>query len=203
MLGKLKSIFVLKKIFKNIANRIFYDLIRYNNKYKKKFDLCLNDYKTFKEIVVEIIPTNIIFNKTNFININKEYIKSIYFNDEEVKRNYLTTKDLISKIKIILEPKNKSLKQLFHCCDCIKEINFVKFDRSDITDMSEMFNNCKNLININFTKFNTSNVKNMKSMFSWCSSLKKLELSNFNTSNVLDMCFMFLRCFDLKYLNVL
>ena len=81
MLGKLKSIFVLKKIFKNIANRIFYDLIRYNNKYKKKFDLCLNDYKTFKEIVVEIIPTNIIFNKTNFININKEYIKSIYFND--------------------------------------------------------------------------------------------------------------------------
>ena len=145
MLGKLKSNFILKKIFKNISKRIYYDFIRYNKKFQNKFDLSLKDYKLFKEIIIEIIPIVGIIGKKYFININKEYIKSIYFDDEEVKRNYITEEDLVSKIKIILDPKNKSLKKLFDCCDCIKEINFVKFDRSDIIDMSEIFNNCKNL----------------------------------------------------------
>ena len=36
----------------------------------------------------------------------------------------------------------KSLSYFFYCCDCIKNINFIKFNRNDINQMSYMFYGC-------------------------------------------------------------
>ena len=71
----------------------------------------------------------------------------------------------IKIIKIIIDYQVKSLENLFNDCKCIESINFKKFYRNNITDMS--------------------------SMFYKCSSLKELILNNFNTNNVIDMSWMF------------
>ena len=89
-------------------------------------------------------------NKNKFINIKEESDKSfyhIYFNEsnEEIKRNYINKNEKISKIKVIIDMEEKSLKELFQECYCVKEIKFVKFNRTDFTDYSYMFRNCKNL----------------------------------------------------------
>ena len=62
------------------------------------------------------------------------------------------------------------MKDLFKQFECIESINFKKFYRDNITDMSNMF--------------------------SGCSSLKELNLNNFNTNNVTNMCYMFAGCSD-------
>ena len=56
-------------------------------------------------------------------------------------------------------------------------INFKKFYRNNITDMSWMFYGCSSLKELNLTNFNTNNVTNMSSMFYGCSSLKKINLT--------------------------
>ena len=64
-------------------------------------------------------------------------------------------------IKIIINYQVKSYNKLFNYCGYVNSINFRKFIRNNIIDMSYMFR--------------------------WCSSLKELNFSNFNTNNVIDM----------------
>ena len=68
----------------------------------------------------------------------------IYFNDseKEIERESITEYDNVSKIKIIINSMIKSLSYFFYCCDCIKNINFIKFNRNDINQMSYMFYGC-------------------------------------------------------------
>ena len=92
-------------------------------------------------------------NKINFINIKEENDKSfyhIYFNEnnEEIKRNYINKNEKISKIKIIIDMEEKSLKELFKECHCVKQIKFIKFNRTDFTDYSYMFYSCSELIRL-------------------------------------------------------
>ncbi len=96
----------------------------------------------------------------------------------------------------------KSLMRLFLGCKYIKEINFVKFNRNNIKDMSCMFWECDNLTKINFYKFRTSNAKKMDCMFENCFSLTELNLSNFDTSKVNTMENMFKSCTSLTSLNL-
>ena len=104
-----------------------------------------------------------------FINI---YIKDklnyhIYFNNnkEEIKRYYINEDDNVSKIYIIIDYQIISFEELFCDCNLIESINFKKFYRNNITNMTYMFYGC--------------------------SSLKEINLSNFNTDSVIDMSFMF------------
>ena len=197
----------MKNIFRVLLKRKFFNLIKYNKQLQKVLGLSIQDYELLGEIEIEIIPILSLsndFHNFKFINLdnyNNENYK-IYFDGKEVKRNYINYKDNIIKINVIIIPENKSLKGLFNSCQCIKNINFIKFNRTDIIDMSEMFYNCRELIKIEFTEFNSSNVINMKSMFSWCSSLKYLYFYNFNTSNVINMSYMFYKCESLEILNV-
>ena len=46
-------------------------------------------------------------------------------------------------------------------CECIESINFKKFYRNNITDMSCMFRGCSSLKDLNLKNFNTNNVTNM------------------------------------------
>ena len=136
-------------------------------------------YKNFSEkfssIELEIIP---IQNKYgDFIKIeekDKKYFH-IYFNDnkEEIKKTYLNEEDKVSKINIIIDYQIQSFKKLFFYCKCIKSINFKKFYRNNITDMSEMFYECSSLKELNLSNFNTNNVTIMSGMFYACISLQK------------------------------
>ena len=203
---KIKSKYIVIKIFKNLNQHKLLDIIHYNKKYQKVMEKKLKDYKYESfTIVIEIIPEENIYG--NFINISKENIRKnihIYFNDyqEEIKRKIINKDDNVTKIKIIINHKVKSLTKLFYNCECIKKINFIKFNRDDIINMSNMFYRCSSLKELNLSNFNTNNVTNMSYMFYECSSLKELNLSNFNTNNVNNMRGMFNGCSSLKELNL-
>ena len=125
----------------------------------------------------------------------------IYFNnnkEDEIKRNFINKDEKIKIIKVIIDYPIKSFENLFIDCHCIEFINFKKFVRNNIIDMSYMFNGCLSLKELNLNNFNTINVTNMSGMFFNCFSLKEIYLDNFNTNNVTDMSCMFYRCSSLK-----
>ena len=206
-LKKVKSKYIIMKIFENLNQNRLLDIIHYNKNYQKLMNKKIFDYqKAFSKIVIEIIPKEIVYG----IFINNIYCKSIksnvkiYFNDDkkEIKRESITKNDNVKKIRIIINHKIKTLFRFFSHCECIKKISFITFNKDDIGNMSYMFKGCSNLEEINFDKFNTNNVFNMGGMFDDCSSLKELNLSNFNTSKVKYMYHMFKGCSKLKELNL-
>ena len=208
-LSIIKSKYILQKIINNLSKKKSLEILHYNNKLQKKLDLNLNDYKNFSQkysaIEIEII---LIKNTPGaFINIsnkNSEPYYHIYFNDfkKEIKNYYLSENHNIEKIKIKIDPQITSFFCLFQYCNCIESINFIKFCRNNIYNMSYMFDYCQSLKEINFTNFNTDNVEDMSNMFKECTSLKELNISNFNTNNATKMNHMFFDCESLIKLNL-
>ena len=188
------------------------EIVKYNKKTQNRINLSVKDYKeyseTFTPIEIEIILSKDKYGE--FININEEdkLYYHIYFNDnkEEIKNKYeIKEEDKVTKIKIRIDYQVKSFNGLFYKfykCECIESINFKKFYRNNIIDMSHMFNGCSSLKVLNLFNFNTNKVTNMSGMFRGCSSLKELNLNNFNTNNVADMSGMFCGCTSLKELNL-
>ena len=209
----IKSKYILKRIFENIIYGKLLKIIIHNKFIQSRINIGLNDYiKYYGKIETEIITTidedeDNKEEKYYFINIkNKKFLPfyHIYFNNSKIesKKTYVKQRDKIKKIKIILDYEFNELSGLFDGCECIQEINFIKFKRYDIKDMSEMFSYCSSLIKINLGNFKTNKVTNLRGMFSGCSSLIELNLNNFNTNNVTNMSYMFNYCSSLKELNV-
>ena len=151
VLKKIKSKYIVMRIFENLKQIKLLDIIHYNKKYQKLMNIKLKDYKNeFLNIEIEIIPKENLYGQ--FINHNNKGLH-IYFNDnkEEIKRNKLIKDDKVTKIKIIINHKIKSLSRLFSHCNCIKKINFIKFKRDDIKDMSHMFHKCSSLKELNLS----------------------------------------------------
>ena len=147
----IKSDYILKKLFNNMEKRISLKIIKCNINIQKRLKIDINNYKDFSEkfssIELEIIPIQNEYGP--FIDIkeeNKKYFH-IYFNDnkEEIKKTELNNEDKVSKINIIIDYQIKSFKELFNYCICIEYINFKKFYRNNITDMSYMFFECSSL----------------------------------------------------------
>jgi len=232
MLNKIRSKYIIKAIASNLNTRLYLDLFKYNKKLKKKLEITKKDFKIYNQIEIDIIPIELEKERKNTI-VNYFFDEKAYYHlfldDKELKRrNYFKKKDNAKKIKVIIDMEIKSLKRLFDGCRYIKEINFVKFNRKNILDMSYMFRDCENLININLnnfktcnvvrmnhmfansfflnqlnvSSFDTSHVETMEFMFYSCCRLQKLDLSNFNTSKVTNMSQMFYSCTILKDLNV-
>ena len=116
-----------------------------------------NYFEEYSKIEIELFLIEKASGK--FINIdeeNKPYYH-IYFNDEkeEIKKYDINEQDKVNKIKIIIDFQVKTFNGLFEDCKCIKSINFIKFKRNNINNMSKMFNRCTSLKKINFSKFNT------------------------------------------------
>ena len=198
ILRNIKSNFILKKFFGYIYKRKSLEIIKYNKNIQKRMNININNYKEYSEkyssIEIEIIPMKNKYGR--FINIEEgdEEYYHIYFNDnkkEEIKSTYINEDDKVSKINIIINYQVTSFKLLFYKCECIKSINFKKFNRNNITDMKCMFYEYSELKELNLNNFNTNNVTDMNYMFYGCSSLKELNLNNFNTNNVTNMRGMF------------
>ena len=204
LLKKIHSKYILNLIMDVLKENKRLNLIKYNKILQKKLDIKLENYVEYSKIVIiEIVPLKVL-HKTYFINYGSEeknYLE-IYFDDKRRKVNYITKKDNVSKIKIIIKREFKRFERLFYRCKFIEKINFVSFNRDDITNMRGMFMECINLKEINFNSFNTKNVKDMCLMFSDCNSFTKLNLSTFNTSNVVNMASMFYNCFNLEELDI-
>jgi len=206
---KLKCEYILKYIFEHLREKKNLKLIQHNKELQEKLEISLNEYKKYKnriEIVITPIPLQELKEEKNiFININeKKSFYHIYFNNgrNEAKRNYITKEDKIIKIRVLLECGIKSLEGLFKDCKCIKSINFIKYKRSDITNMSQMFFGCTNLLFLDISKFITYRVTNMSQMFFDCRKLIELDVINFKTFNVYDMSNMFYGCQSLTDLNL-
>ena len=204
-LKNIKSLYICKKILANLHEDKKLNIIRYNKHFQKKLNIRLNDFLKCSVVIIELIP----FQKKygEFINIaNKEQrcFYHIYFNDsqDEIRRTYITESDAVNKIKILINFQVTSFYKLFSYCECIESINFISFQRKNITNMSFMFYKCSSLKEINFSNFITDNVGDMRCMFYECTSLKELNLSKFKTKNVTNMSYMFSGCSSLKKLNV-
>ena len=208
-LNNLKNDYFLKKVFNSLKTKKSLDIIKYNKNIKKRLDIDIKNYKEFSEkyssIELEIKPADNTFSKfINFIDEDTKYFH-IYFNnnkEDEIKRNFINKDEQVKIIKVIIDYPIKSFENLFIDCHCIEFINFKKFVRNNIIDMSYMFDGCLSLKELNLNNFNTINVTNMNHMFSRCSLLKELNLNNFNTNNVTDMKYMFYECSSLKKLNL-
>ena len=216
---KIKSKFVLKRIFQNIKENKFLDMIRYNKRFQNKFNISIQNYREYNQIEIELKQIIHSDKNSKFINIDIMNEPYIHINKDK-KENDSTNPFMIKTLKepsifrpitnmiedsdkkIIIDFEVKSLKGLFKNCESIKEIKILKCNRKDIIDISEMFYGCKNLDNLNITNLKTDKVKDMSYMFSGCSSLNEINIFNFNTSNVINMQNMFEKCSNLKELNL-
>ena len=181
---KIRSKYILKQIFDNLKINKLLEIIRYNKNIRNKLNKKVKDFeKEYSKIEIEIIPKNNGYG--TFINISQKYkpYYHIYFNDDkkEIKRKKLYRNENISKIKVILDYKIKSLCDLFRNCECIKKITFIKFKRKDIIDMSYMFYGCSALEILDISNFNTDNVTKMNYMFYGCSLLKEIKILHLKT----------------------
>ena len=204
IIDNIKSRYILSKIYDNMTKKKKLQIVKYNKRIQNRLNLDVKDYKEYFEIEIEIIPTKGKYGKFININENDKLFYHIYFNDnnEEIKNKYeINEEDKVTKIKIIIDYQVKSFKELFFNCGCIESINFKKFYRNNISDMTGMFSFCPSIKELNLINFNTNNVTNMKNMFCGCSSLKELNLTNFNTNKVTNMSYMFCGCSLLKELN--
>ena len=201
----IKSKYILIKIFENLKEKKYLELIKYNKNLQEILSITLNNYIHYDDIEIELIPTEYITEKNIFINLinNRSYFH-FYFNDndEEVKENYIPKKEKILKIRVSLSSQIKSFKGLFKDCACLKEIYFIKCNRKDITDLSEMFEGCTSLAKLDISRLITDNVTNMSWMFYNCKSILEINILNFNTSQVTDMTAMFKCCVLIKELNL-
>ena len=190
-----------------LEEKKYLEITRYCKKIQKSLNITKKDYKGYKNIEIELIPIpkeELKNGKNIFISLYDGYYYHTYFNNDrkQINRDYITKEDNVSKIKIVIESNVKKIDTLFFNCDCIKEINFKRFKRNDITDMSSIFYGCTNLIHLNVTNLKTENVTEMNEMFYQCESLKELNLSNFDTENVRDMEDMFCGCKSLEKLDL-
>ena len=143
----IKSKYIVQKIFENLTEKKTLKIIRRNKILHNNLEISIDNYKKFSQIEIEITPEENKYGKFININKNEDIYFHIYFNEgtKEIKKNYSNENEKIKKIKIIIDYPVVSFNSLFKECDCIKSISFIKFNRSNINNMSNMFYRCRSL----------------------------------------------------------
>ena len=168
ILQNIKSNYFLERIYNNILKKKSLEIVKYNKKIQNRINLSIKDYKEYSEkfssIEIEIIPCN---NKYGpFINIKEDekLFYHIFFNDnkEEIENKYsINEEDKVKNIRIVIDYQVKSFENLFKNCKCIQYINFKKFHRNNIDNMTTMFQECNELEYLDLSNFDTSKVTDM------------------------------------------
>ena len=142
LLINIKSKYILKQIFDNLKLNKTLNIIR-NNKY-------LLD-KLEKDIEIEIKENE----SCEFINIKEECESFYHFyldgNAEEIKLENIPKDKKVKNIKIVIDYEVETLAELFLDCKNITKINFVKYNRKDITDLEGIFDHCESLEVLNIS----------------------------------------------------
>ena len=211
MLNKIKSAFFLKMLLGYIPKKTYLKLFCYNKELQKILQISKDTYIRYSnQIEIEIIPQEILNDdeKNNtFVNLKEDKsLYHIYLYGEgkirEIDRTFIKKDEKVSKIKVLIDMEVKSIDGLFERCEIIKEIKFIKFNRTDFSNMSAMFYECENLIKLDIDKIKTNNIQGISYMFARCISLKSLNLENFDTSNVTNMEFFLMECSSLKKIDL-
>ena len=92
---------------------------------------------------------------------------------------------------------------LFNGFSSLKQIEFVSFETTQVTNIREMFQDCNELEFLDLSKFNTGKIIEMDYTFYRCNKLKEIKgINNFNTSNVTNMQEMFMEWKELENLDL-
>jgi len=207
MLEKISSKYILKYLFDFIGDKKKLKITHGSN-LQKQLEITLDDYKKiFNQIEIEIdIDKSEKEEKINFLRTfgEEESLYEIYFDNRRIipLKKYITPSDNVSKIKVVLDEKIKSLSWMFAQCKNIKKIKVIKDKRNDITDMSYMFYNCFSLTDIDISLLKTENIKDINNMFFGCEKLQDIDLSSFNAKSVTNTDNMFFGCYSLKKLLI-
>ena len=128
MLKKIRSNFIIQKIFYHINQKSYLHLIKFNYRLQRRLNKSIEDYKIYNQIEIELILNNRLKLKNIFVNVeenNKNFIH-IYINKDTLSdKNFFTKFETIKNIKIVLDMEITSLKSLFKDCICIEEIKFI------------------------------------------------------------------------------
>ena len=208
MLNSIKSNYILKKIFENVEKNLYLRLLKNNKNLQTKLDLSIDTYKEYyDQIEIDIIPKEKNLEEKNIFMTKSEVLDyKVNFNSsfEDVKRNYFTNTEKISKIRLFLDTKGvaQPLCSLFGKCQCLKEVKIIHCAKNNITDISDMFLNCKSLISVDLSRSKVENVENMSALFAMCTSLKNVNLSKIKTDNLKNMEHMFVNCSSLEKIDL-
>ena len=113
--------------------------------------------------------------------------------------NIITSESIV---KLVWDNPLTSIYGLFSHCTNIKEIKFLNFDTSSLTDAAQLFRNCISLTSVDISNLNLQNIRSLTYMFYNCNSLKYINLFNFDTSNIEEMNKMFENCKDLTSIDL-
>ena len=160
LLKSVKSKYILKQIFENLKINKTLNIIRSSKYLLDKLEKNINDYKNYFQIEIEIeIKEN---ESAEFINMLKNFESFYHFyldnNTKEIKITDIPKDKKAKKIRIIIDYEVKLFNGLFKDCKNITKINFIKFNRKDITDLSYMFAYCESLEDINISELKTDKV---------------------------------------------
>ena len=122
----IKSDYFLNKIFDILPKNKYLQIIKCNNKIKKRLKITINDYKEYSEIYSTIIIEMKIKRRNDeydkFINLSNKDMEHYYHiidNDskKEIKIDNIMEYNNISNIKINIDYHVKSFENLFRDCE--------------------------------------------------------------------------------------
>ena len=148
-----------------------------------------NNINFFSLFSTEFIKNNndkceVIINGKNGFKLNN--FSEFYYVDESKNKEEKKYEIVLKEIKQITD-FGFMFDPLY--CDII-QIDFSKWDVSNVTNMKYMFQNCDNISGI--SKWKVSNVKDMSYMFWGCKNIP--DISEWDVSYVKDMSYMFSKC---------
>ena len=141
-----------------------------------------------------------------FVSNNKDKIELIINNKKSSLVSLAELQKGNNTITLIIKKKLSNLFNMFHSCECIKDLTELKYlDISDIKDFSGIFYQCHSLRDIKFLGFwNVSNSKSFENMFFECSLLSDItSLQNWDVSNCENFKKMFSKCYSLSNIEPL
>ena len=178
----------------NYGTYIKYIINDFNNKYKKEINLI---YFANEEGKYDIFGDKFVKNNKKNIDLKVNGIKNNLIKKYKLEKGE-------NKIELILKNKITNLENMFYECNCLKNIDGLKYiDTKDINNFEGMFYKCSLLSDVNGLKdWNVSNSENFENMFYGCSSLSDINgLKNWNVSNSKNFKYMFFKCSSLSDIN--
>ena len=140
-------------------------------------NLTNNNLASIKQIIfsstLDIDTTSLDNNSNNVISSGNSVYPVYAWYDNEIL--YLYSEAFIISL-------NSDSSNLFYGMSGLEEVNFDRFDSSNVISMRRMFEGCSSLTSLDFSNLDTSNVTDMSGIFNSCSSLSYLDMTGFDFS---------------------
>lgn len=128
----------------------------------------------------------------------------LYINDRKYKFSTVLkfTNKGTYKIRLLLNEKLTTCKNMFFYCYNIDAVDLSQFDFSCIDDCTSMFENCFGLTSVDFSGGNLNQVLSFQRTFANCYSLEGVYFDGCKIENFKDISEMFYNCKKIKEINL-